>query len=468
MSALVKFEARRGADGKVRTNVWDRICVPTGETDVKDGLETEFTVETMSEMVDNFAQRGDLIPVDWNHQTNYASKNGMPAPALAFYGALVVIDGGKVVKAGEARGVTAVDVTGLDLSLDGLWGYRTEVTEHGERDLMGFKYVSPTFTPEGTKRDGSPCGYMLIAVAATNSPFQEGTQITFAQPSGADPEAHKESNMKMSPEMYAKLGLADDASPEEQFAALAKFFGDANEAQAKMAKMEGDAAMAKLESDKDEEDEKAKMAKLEAEEKAKMSKLESDKDEKGEAKMAAMQATLEATRRELAVLQSERADREKVAKAADERRFEALADAAIAGGYPKDKRDKLVSFARTDFEGARSVVEHLLPKTNAPAHLFERLSRNGGPSAGGAGSDARNERGPAKPRKIVAMGRTFIEDDGDFADEVRKLAESKEPVLMDKVDKLLSKPQRSEHFYRLLAAERVVRAERPDLIAEGE
>ncbi len=456
------FQVLRGDDGKIRVGVWDRICVPTEIPDQKDGMETHFTAETMSQMVDNFVERGDQIPVDWNHQTNYASQNGRPAPALAWYGALAVVVGGKVVKAGEAQGVKAAGTDGLDMSKDGLWGYRTEVTEQGEQLLANFKYVSPTFTPAGTKRDGTECGYCLAAVAATNTPFQEGTQITFSQqPSGANPElAHKESNMKMSPEMLAKLGLADDATPEEHFAALAKFFEDSDADKAKLSKMEGDAEMAKLADD----EEKAKMA-----DDAEKAKMDSAKDDdKAEAKMAVMEASLAATRAELKVLQTERAVREKAAKAESERKYEALADAAIAGSYPKEKRAALVAFARADFDAAREMVSHLLPKTSAPAHIFERLTRNGAPASDGAASSARSEAGPSKSRKVVTMGRQWIEDDADFADEVKKLANSKEPVLMEKIDKLLSPAQRPELFHRLLAADRVVRAERPDLAATAD
>ena len=71
----------RGPDGKISVGKWDRICVPG--TDEKDGQSTEFSPKTMGEMLDNFESRGDVIPVDWNHQSTYAKENGQPAPALA-------------------------------------------------------------------------------------------------------------------------------------------------------------------------------------------------------------------------------------------------------------------------------------------------------------------------------------------------------------------------------------------------
>lgn len=177
-SPTVTFDSRRGADGRVRAGVWDRVCVPG--FDQKDGMATEFTVATMSQMVDNFARRGDPVPVDHNHQSNYAAQNGMPAPALAWYGALAVVDRGRVVKSHALAGV-APGSDGLDLAKDGLWAYRTEVTEEGDRLLPNFKLLSPTFTPRGVARDGSEVGYVLAAVAATNTPWQSGTAITFGR-----------------------------------------------------------------------------------------------------------------------------------------------------------------------------------------------------------------------------------------------------------------------------------------------
>lgn len=516
---LVEFQALRGPDGKVSVNKWDRICVPTGQPDVKDDMETEFSVETMSQMVDNFVDRGDLIPMDHGHQTNHAARNGQPAPALAWYGAFAVVVDGQIVKAGAARGIdpALLGRDGLDLSREGLWGCRTEVTELGEVYLPSFKYLSPTFTPAGTRRDGSECGYSLMAVAATNSPFQEGTQITFEKevsmasdasgqriavgdrvkwlhpvgagktfvvtkvdgqrvdardeatqekhdfgdhelqkmeagaapasafetPAGASPEPGKErAPMKLSGEMLAKLGLGEDASPEECFAALQKHF-EAAEAE-KQAKMAEDAEMAKLEADK----------------------ADDKKDDKDDAKMAAMQATLEATRKQLAKLEAREAEREQAAERERQARFEALADQAIAGGYPKEKRSALVSFARVDYEGARSTVEHFLPKTGAPAHLFDRMSENGAPV--GKGRDGREISSAPKARQTMSLGARFVEKDAGFADKIREYAFSSDPTTVAKLDKLIPEKRRAEKHTRLLAAEKVVRAEYPDLAAAAD
>lgn len=174
--ATMTFETQRGSDGRVRAGVWDRICVPG--RDEKDGQRTEFTVDTLSQMVANFEERGDLIPIDHNHQSNYAATNGQPAPALGFYGALAVVEGGKVVKLGKAQGVEPSSSEGMD-GRDGLWAFRSEVTPLGQELLPNFRLLSPTFIADGTRRDGTSCGYCLLAVAATNTPWQSQTKLSF-------------------------------------------------------------------------------------------------------------------------------------------------------------------------------------------------------------------------------------------------------------------------------------------------
>lgn len=167
---------------------WDLVCVPG--RDEKDGQITEFSTATMAQMVLNFAERADLVPMDHNHQSSFVSANGQPAPALAFYGALAVVDErGIVVASAAARevrprpGSVAVLISrartyeGIDRKRPGLWAFRSEVTPLGQELLANYRYVSPTFISEGTRRDGSACGYCLLAVAATNTPWQSGTVL---------------------------------------------------------------------------------------------------------------------------------------------------------------------------------------------------------------------------------------------------------------------------------------------------
>lgn len=506
------FEAQRDAEGKVRTGVWDYVCIEGH--DEKDGQSTDFDVDTLSQFINNFVERGDLIPIDFNHQSNYVTKNGQPAPALGFYGSLALVWDGKIVKAGSARGVSATASIGIDLSRNGLFAFRAEVTELGHQLLPNYKYLSPTFTKEGTRRDGSECGYVLCAVAATNTPWQAGTEITFSQElssnTGPAPVKPKEEGIGMA--KLAKLakfaGVGDDADDAAIKQGLyAKMEGEAMAASSdegfdyagSASKLE-DAARefedAHFEDDGDEEPAHQKMRKMAAkfrklaklseappadapaamasepdaamaddEEKTKMA---DEKDKEEGAKFAVLEASHKALQARLAKFEAREETREKAEKAEKERTLSAFADSAVSGGYPKESREDLISFARTNFEGARAAVAHFLPRTGAPSHLFERATSNGLPV--GKSGEARNSAGPAKPRRIQSMGMTFVEDDSAFADKVKEFAMSKDPIIMEKLDKHIPEKQRSVTYDRLLAAERVVRAEYPDLAdsADGE
>jgi hypothetical protein len=548
-----EFDASlRGADGRVRAGVWDRVCVPG--VDEKDGQHTEFSVKTLSEMVDNFVERGDQIPLDYNHQSNYSHVNGQPAPALAWYGALAIVAGGQVIKLGCARDVVASGTEdGLDLSREGLWAYRCEVTELGQQLLPNFKYVSPTFMSHATKRDGTEIGYALAAVAATNTPWQGETQITFGQaqrlddvtatpdgrpehvtmrieqrdgkfvvlpesgdrvlgthdtregaerqlaaieaskaqqhssPAGSAP-AQKEGTMPKF-QKYAKFAGAaegaDDAAIKTGLSArLAKLAQEAMEEEAfqyeeEAAKLEEMASeMSKFEDDDEAKSFAAKMSKMASNFK-RMSKFEDDAatmdadDEKKEgekAQMAAMQATIASLSKRVATFERTEADRAKAAEAERERKCVALADAAVRGGYPAENRGDLIAFARSNFDAAQRTVAALLPRSGAPAHLFDRASNQGGPiGAPPAHGGAREfSNGAPKPREVKTPFGRFVETDSAFADKVNEMAESKDPVTMAKVDKLLPAAHRPIMFHRLLAAERVVRAEHPDLAETAE
>lgn len=491
MARTLTFDSSRGPDGKVRVGVWDRICVPGH--DEKDGQSTDFDQQTLAQFVDNFLERGDPVPIDFNHQSNYAHLNGQPAPALGFYGALAVVWDGKIEKLGALEGVTA-GAEGLDLSKDGLWGLRTEVTELGDQLLPNFKLLSPTFTPEGVRRDGTEVGYCLAAVAATNTPWQAGTKITFdvgtqgvgETNGGAAAKMQGASRMAKLAKLAKFAGVDEGADDSAIRAALAKKMSDvASAAMTAMAedqfayedeaqKLEDAAAQFEGDSDEDEDKELfAKMSKMAAQFRrfAKMSKMSAAPapaaPAASSAEMQVMQASLAAAQKQIEQLQASERARAKAAEREAEAKFEALAAAAVKGGYPAEAKGALIAFARSNYSAAEKSVAHFLPKTGAPAHLFERMTSQGGP-VGAADTNARQIAGPPKPRKFVAMGHTFIENDAEFADEVKRVAQSKDPVVMAKVDALIPAKQRGLEFYRLMAADRVVRAERPDLAESAE
>lgn len=554
------FDVARTPEGKLRDHVWDRICLPGH--DEKDGKETRFDVDTLTQMVRNFEGRGDLIPLDYNHQSNYAAKNGQPAPALAFYGALALVWDGKIVAAGKARDVDATgNEDGIDLARPGLYGLRVENTELGERLLPNYKYVSPTFLSNGTLRDGTPVGYCLAAVAATNTPWQSGTELTFQGSvqqmaltntrdissgdyvklrngiwikvsivapygvSGVDSSGtHRNGDVeqitavsKSRPSDFERETGAPRATKEGHMAKLsklAKFAGleeSAEDAEIKhalhekMSRMAQDAfgeefkpgdsagqleacASTYEEADPEDKETPAQMRRM-AQAFRRMSKMDAaDGDPKPPAEgkppeenkpteasrfenspvFIAMSASLKATQSQLAELQAKERAREDAARKQREQQFSQLADDAVAGGYPKEARGALIEFARSNPEAARlSVAPFLKGSRSGSPQIFERYSEMGAPI--GQGRSSREEGLPQKPRKVQALGRTFVEDDSSFADEIRRLAESQDPAVKAKVDGYIPNPEhRPVMFSRLLAAEKIVRKERPDLAEQAE
>lgn len=500
---LINFDSQKGSDGKVRSGVWDLLCLEG--KDEKDGQSTEFSVETLSQFIENFEDRGDLLPYDHNHQTSYAAQNGKPAPALAWIGALACVWDGKIVKAGSAKGVEFDASEGIDLSKNGLYVYRSEVTDLGQDLIPQFKYLSPTFTTNGTTREGKDVGYSLIAAAFTNTPHQPGTSVTMSSNPSTDAKSVTNKGVvKMAKKLakFAKLiGMEEGADEAAIKQALSAKMDEAAMASATDEKFdyEGQAdlmeEMAKayeeshMEEDEGEEpphsmlrkmsakfrklskmgEEPKEEAKMESEKKEKeeeekkMAKLEADKkeEEKSEAKMATMQASLEATQAKLAKLQKAEDEREAAAQKVKQATFENLADEAIKGGYSKEQRDNLIKFASVDYKAAHAAVSHLLPKST-PANLFERATSMGAPIGGE--TSPRSFGAAPGPRVIESVMGKFIEEDGAYAEEIKRVAESKDPVLMAKVDQLLSEKKRPVLFERLMAAGKIVAAERPDLI----
>jgi len=282
-----------------------------------------------------------------------------------------VVDGKVLGFSTHDQGVTAPDPTGLE---NGLYGYRSQVTPLGEKLLPNYRFISPMFTDDGYDEAGNPIGYDLFDVAATNTPFQDNVAITF----------HKNGVRKMGDDLYKKLGLSDGASADEMKGAMAKYMADTEDKmktfgdlEAKLKKYEDEkaaaAAMADAppKDDDDDKDAKAKMAKtLGLPAGTKLSMMSAALD----AKMVPMSRFAEAEQR-LAAIEAERAGEK---KALQEEQFAALADRGISYGYPKEKRDDLIKFARADFAAAKSFID-VLPG----ARLMTRYTSGGQPIADG-------------------------------------------------------------------------------------
>jgi hypothetical protein len=230
--ATQRFDATLDEDGKIRVGVWDRFT-SWGEK-IKQGRKSVFNEKTLGQMVSNWQARGDLLAMCLDHES--AAAPFVRAPAAAFYSSLAVVRRGKVlqlVATDHAIVPAAADpMPDASTRADGLYGFRCEVTPLGEHPTEGlrcYRYISPMFDDEGDDEQGREIGYVLYDVAATNTPFQAGCEITFGA-LGA-----QRMNL-MDPKLLQKLGLADGASDDEIQTAI-KAYGDS--AAAKLAELEG-------------------------------------------------------------------------------------------------------------------------------------------------------------------------------------------------------------------------------------
>jgi flagellar basal body rod protein FlgB len=159
---------------------WSRVATFGAKS--KDGAEMVFDASTLGQMVANSATRGDKIAICQDHLSAYVAQTGQPAPALGYFTALAVVAAGKVVKAWNGQ----PEASGLP---DGLYALLGEVTPRGldpKDGLANYAFLSPMFTMDGSTEDGRSVGPTLYDVAATNTPFQSGTEIQFhAQTTGA-------------------------------------------------------------------------------------------------------------------------------------------------------------------------------------------------------------------------------------------------------------------------------------------
>jgi Mu-like prophage I protein len=513
------FDTTRDADGKVRIHVWDYICV-AGEN-IKEGEATSFDAASLSQMIDNFITRGDQVPIDFNHQSNYAHENGQPAPGLGFYGALASVFDGKLEKLGYARGVDPVAI-GPPLDKPGLWGYRCEVTELGHQLLPNYKYLSPTFTPEGVDQLSNPIGYQLLAVAATNTPWQAGTELTFefgARPRGvkimatklsklaryvhmeedADDKAIKQAVMANVDEEAAKAMEGDDLYNYDEAASrleeMAKCYEDANMEEEddaepshvtmrkmaakfrKLGKM-GDPPFGGKETPSEEAaEEKAKMesaAKENMQAFARRLGVQLPAGASSQQMMAAIQAAAVPashipTLVQAQVKQALAEEQQKRVAAETVDRARVLVRTAIDGGYPKENEQALMSFASDpkNFAAAEAMAKPFVRGAETSA-LFARMTAGGSPH----GVDGRVSTFAGPDQRVVTMsalgnGAKAVIYGEKLSTAVRELADSDEPKLRSKIDRELpegTKGTRYESYERYMAAERVIARERPDLV----
>lgn len=174
----------------------------------------------------------------------------------------------------------------------------------------------------------------------------------------------------------------------------------------------------------------------------------------------------------------ERRDNEakRVARIEETKQLVAMARTAKA---PEHEISALQIVAERDIATARQMANKYNPEhSGAPAHLFTRMTGPSGPIS----RDGRTVEQPRQPaqipangvdRRYVTMGASIqgakiaVLSAASWAEECRAMADSKEPVTMARIDALLDegiKGSKYESFERFVAAEKILSAERPDLL----
>lgn len=395
--------------------------------------------------------------------------------------------------------------------------------------LANYSSLSPMFLTNVQDESGEMVPIYLVDFAATSSPYQADCAIQFHQfnsPSAMVAQATRgESPMN---ELYKKLGFAEGAQPtaEEKMAKFATHFasGDAtpdeikamaadlgehkdNEGAMKMAAHFGKyaepaapAAPPEAQTMDVDPDNKAQNAAIHLktgnvhDEGGRHSRMSAAEDAAELQAMAALADSLKARgvkvpdKASRSVLMSLAAlapasavDAKQISKlVADEIKKQRDEEDAQA---KKTEGERLIKMAREakapaheiaaltalvtvgDLDSARAQAGKY-GKPAAPAHLFGRMTAQGGP----VGADPKDVRGEpaaiAGPSiKRTKSGAVFVAADAQLADKAKELAASKDPVIMARIDEHLTTDERAQPWKRLIIAQRIAEAEYPELAA---
>jgi phage I-like protein len=219
----------------VPVGVWDQLA-KFGEFE-KDGHVT-FSEETLRQGLKNFASRKNKLSMDYEHQALNAPLNGQPAPPLAYYDAMALVIGGKVVdfaaRDASVQPPKPADCVNPDTGAveDGLYIRRAKVTPLGEQLLPNYDYISPAFTTEGTDEQGYEIGLDFINLAATGTPFLDGMKPIEMTRFGAQkaPMSAEDKTMNLSDAILKRYRLAKSFSDADLSDAMKRMADDVDAA----------------------------------------------------------------------------------------------------------------------------------------------------------------------------------------------------------------------------------------------
>jgi hypothetical protein len=159
----------------------------------------------------------------------------------------------------------------------------------------------------------------------------------------------------------------------------------------------------------------------------------------------------------------ERAGREREAKEKEATTTRFVDEAIGLGRYPAEKRDDLLALARENLKSAERVL--LKPGTFASKEVaMGRLTNAGAPLA----VDPRSEPITLDRRVVHNEVATFTVFGENFSARAREMADSADPKVKAKLDAVLSEDERAHPGVRLIAANRILKDQRPDLWAAAQ
>jgi hypothetical protein len=154
-------------------------------------------------------------------------------------------------------------------------------------------------------------------------------------------------------------------------------------------------------------------------------------------------------------------DREMIEKETNAVRF--VEEAIAFGRYPGEKHADLLELARENMKSAERVL--LKPGTFASRELaLQRFTHGGAP----LGVDPRSEPVTLDRRVVKNEVATFEIYGENFSTMAREMADSTAPKVKAKLDAILTDEERAHSGLRLIAANRVLKEERPDLWAAAQ
>jgi len=172
------------------------------------------------------------------------------------------------------------------------------------------------------------------------------------------------------------------------------------------------------------------------------------------AELAALRARVDA---------QEKATRERELRDKDQAAEHFVDDAIAFGRYPSEKRSDLLELARENIKTAERVL--LKAGTFAAKEIaMNRFTHAGAP----LGVDPRTEPVTMDRRVVKNEVATFEVFGEQFSTMAREVADSTDPKVKAELDAVLSEDERAHPGLRLIAANRILKQERPELWAAAQ